>query len=72
MPEKIGANVSVSVEMSIALVMAFPLNGIQCKSNMNASTAHIFCRSELYNSGTLMAGTCFGIPNSTDALISFE
>lgn len=73
MPTKIRASVSISVGMTIALVMLFPSNGTQYRSDMmDVSTANIFGRSGLNNSVTLKAGAYFGIPNSTDTLISFE
>ena len=34
------------------------------------STANIFCNRDLHSWGTLAAGVCLGMPNSTEMLIS--
>ena len=69
-PAKIGERVSVSVGISVARVMAFPSSDTQWRRCMVLSTANIFWRRDLNRAGTLTAGACLGIPNSTETFIS--
>lgn len=72
MTAKIEASVSELVGISIVLVMVLPLNGTQCRSDMEVSTLNCFCRGDLNNLGTLIVGAYFGMPISPDTLILFE
>ena len=69
-PAKIGAKVSISVGISLERVIALPSKGTQCRRDIVVSTANIFCRRDLKSWGTLTAGVCLGMPNSTEMLIS--
>jgi len=69
-PAKMGDKVSVSGGMSVARVIALPSSGTQWSKCMVLSTANIFWSKDLNKAGTLTAGACLGMPNSTETLIS--
>ena len=69
-PEKNGAKVSKSVGILLERVIALPSKGTQCRRDVVVSTTNIFCRRDLNSRGTLTAGVCFGMPISTEMLIS--
>ena len=69
-PAKMGDKVAVSGGMSVARVSALPSSGTQWSKCMVLSTAKKIWSKDLNKAGTLTAGACLGMPNSTETLIS--
>lgn len=67
---RIDDKVSILVGILLEQVIALPLNGTQCNSDIVVSIANILYRRDFHSWGTLTAGVYLIIPCSTDMLFS--